>query len=333
MSKRSASSSRSPAAGTGAAVPESPAELPATSWWASLKRTVVEFKEDNLTDLAAGLTYYAVLSIFPALLVLVSLLGLAGQSATDTISDQLSAVAPDETVEIVTGVLTNLQANQATASLVGLLSLALAVWSASAYVAAFMRAANIVYDIREGRPFWKTLPVRVGITLLLLTLVAISALAVILSGGVAQWVGNFIGAGPTAVTLWNIVKWPVLVLLMMFMVSVLYWAAPNVKRPFRWVSPGGIVAVLIWLGASAAFAFYVANFANYNRTYGSLAAVVIFLVWLWISNIAILLGIEYNAEIERSRALQAGQRLTVEPYVEPRDVPKPRPFHHRPKPE
>lgn len=160
MSKRASPSRRSPAAGTGTAMPHSPTDLPATSWWASLKRTVVEFREDNLIDLAAGLTYYAVLSIFPALLVLVSLLGLAGRSVTEAISSELSAVAPDETVEIVTGVLTTLQANQATAGLFGLLSLALAVWSASAYVAAFMRAANIVYDIREGRPFWKTLPIR-----------------------------------------------------------------------------------------------------------------------------------------------------------------------------
>ncbi len=329
MSERTSASSRSPAAGAGAATPESPTDLPATSWWASLKRTVVEFKEDNLTDLAAGLTYYAVLSVFPALLVLVSLLGLAGQSATSAISGELGAVAPAETVELVTGVLATLQANQAAAGLFGLVSLALAVWSASAYIAAFMRASNVVYDVREGRPAWKALPVRVGVTLLLLVLVTLGALTVILSGGVARWVGDLVGLGPTAVTVWDVAKWPVLVLLVSFMISVLYWAAPNAKRPFRWVSPGGLLAVLIWLVASAGFAFYVANFSNYNRVYGSLAAVIIFLVWLWISNIAILLGAEYNAEIERSRALKAGQPITVEPYVEPRNVPKPRPFHHR----
>ncbi|KUP98259.1 YihY/virulence factor BrkB family protein [Thermobifida cellulosilytica] len=326
MSERTSASRESPATGSGVATPESPAGLPATSWWASLKRTLVEFREDNLTDLAAGLTYYAVLSVFPALLVLVSLLGLAGQSATDAISGALGAVVPAQTVDLVVGILSDLQANQAAAGLFGLVSLALAVWSASAYIAAFMRASNVVYDVREGRPFWKTLPIRVSVTLLMLVLVSVSTLAVILSGGVARWVGEMVGLGPTAVAVWNVAKWPVLVLVVSFMISVLYWAAPNARRPFRWVSPGGLLAVLIWLAASAAFAFYVANFSNYNRTYGSLAAVIVFLVWLWISNIAILLGAEYNAEIERSRMLKAGQPITVEPYVEPRDVPKPRPF-------
>ncbi|MEY9214057.1 YihY/virulence factor BrkB family protein [Thermobifida halotolerans] len=330
MSERTSATNKPSTTSDGAAKPDSLAKLPATSWWASLKRTVVEFKEDNLTDLAAGLTYYAVLSVFPALLVLVSLLGLAGQEATNAIVGEVSAVAPEATVDIITGVMQNLQANQAAAGLFGLVSLALAVWSASAYIAAFMRASNVVYDIREGRPFWKTLPIRVGVTLLLLVLVTISALAVILTGGIAEWVGGLLGLGPVAVTVWDIAKWPVLVLLVSFMISVLYWAAPNAKRPFRWISPGGLLAVLIWLVASAGFAFYVANFGNYNRTYGSLAGVVIFLIWLWISNIAILLGSEYNAEIERSRALETGQPITVEPYVEPRDVPKPRPFHGGP---
>ncbi|WP_243742331.1 YihY/virulence factor BrkB family protein [Actinorugispora endophytica] len=301
-------------------------ELPATSWWASLKRTVVEFKEDNLTDLAAGLTYYSVLSLFPALLVLVSLLGLAGQSATDAIVGELSAVAPAETTTIVNTALQTLQQNQAAAGLFGLLSLAVALWSASAYIAGFMRASNVVYDVREGRPFWKTLPIRVGVTLLMLVLLTISALIVVFSGGLAERAGELLGLGPVAVTVWRVAKWPVLLVLVSFIISLLYWAAPNARRPFRWVSPGSLLAVLIWVAASAAFAFYVANFGSYSRTYGSLATVVIFLVWLWISNIAILLGAEYNAEIERSRAMAGGQPISEEPYVEVRDEPGPRPF-------
>lgn len=308
------------------ATPKAPTGLPATSWWSSLKRTAVEFKEDNLTDLAAGLTYYSVLSIFPALLVLVSLLGLAGQSATDAIVGEVSAVAPAETVDVITGVLQSLQQNQATAGLFGLISLAVAVWSASAYVAGFMRASNVVYDIREGRPIWETLPIRVGVTLLILVLLTVSALLVVFSGGLAERAGGLLGLGPVAVAAWRIAKWPLLVVIVSFMISLLYWAAPNARRPFRWVSPGSLLAVALWLVASVGFAFYAANFGSYNKTYGSLAAVVIFLVWLWISNIAILLGAEYNAELERSRALQAGQPIEVEPYVEMRAQPKPKPF-------
>jgi membrane protein len=293
-------------------------------WWPVLKRTVREFKEDNLTDWAAALTYYAVLAIFPALIVLVSILGLVGESATDPLIENLGAVAPGPAKEIFTSAIENLQGDQGAAGVLFVIGLLGAIWSASGYVAAFMRASNSIYDMEEGRPVWKTLPVRVGLTLVLLVLLAITTIAVVLTGGLAEKVGDVVGLGDTAVTVWNIAKWPVLLLVVSFMFALLYWAAPNVKHPgFRWISPGGVLAVIGWLIASGAFALYVANFGSYNKTYGALGGVVVFLVWLWISNIMILLGAEFNAELERERAIEDGMRPEdKEPFVEPRDTRK-----------
>jgi membrane protein len=304
--------------------PDEPTDLGVRGWWAALKRTVREFKEDNLTDWAAALTYYGVLAIFPALIVLVSILGLVGESATQPLIDNLGTVAPGPAKEIFTDAIENLQGDRGAAGVLFVIGLLGALWSASGYVAAFMRASNAIYDMPEGRPVWKTLPVRVGLTVVLLVLLALSTLAVVLTGGLAERVGDLIGLGDTAVAVWNIAKWPVLLLVVSFMFALLYWAAPNVKQPgFRWVSPGGILAVVGWLIASGAFAFYVANFGSYNETYGALGGVVVFLVWLWISNIVILLGAEFNAELERGRAIEAGMRPEDrEPFAEPRDTRK-----------
>jgi membrane protein len=308
----------------GASPVDSPTRLPRRSWWEVLKRTVAEFKDDNLTDWAAALTYYSILSIFPALLVIVSVLGLVGQSATQPLIDNISTVAPGAAQEIVTDAITNLQRSQGAAGVLFVVGLAAALWSASGYVAAFMRASNAIYDVEEGRPIYKTLPVRVGLTFVLLVLLAISAIGVIVTGGLAEKVGDLVGVGQTAVDVWGIAKWPVLLLIVSFMFALLYWAAPNVKSSgFPWVSPGGLLAVLGWVIASAAFAFYVANFGSYNKTYGALGGVIIFLIWLWISNIMVLLGAEFNAELERGRAIQSGMRPPdKEPYVEQRDPPK-----------
>jgi membrane protein len=304
--------------------PDEPTDLGGRGWWAALKRTVREFKDDNLTDWAAALTYYSVLAIFPALIVLVSILGLVGESATQPLIDNLGTVAPGPAQEIFTNAIENLQGDQGAAGVLFIVGLVGALWSASGYVGAFMRASNAIYDIEEGRPVWKTLPVRVSLTLVLLVLLAITTLAVVLTGGLAARVGDLIGVGDTAVTAWNIAKWPVLLLVVSLMFALLYWAAPNVKQPgFRWVSPGGILAVVGWLIASGAFAFYVGSFGSYNKTYGALGGVIVFLVWLWISNIMILLGAEFNAELERGRAIQAGMRPEdKEPFAEPRDTRK-----------
>jgi membrane protein len=270
------------------------------SWIGVLKRTVSEFSEDNLTDRAAALTYYAVLAIFPALIVVVSVLGLIGESVTKPLIDNLGTVAPGPAKEIVTSAITNIEGSQGAAGVFFVAGLLAAIWSASGYIAAFMRASNAIYDVEEGRPVWKTLPLRVGLTLLLMVLTAVTAIGVTLSGGLAHQAGNLIGVGDTAVEVWNIAKWPVLLLFVSFLVAVLYWAAPNVKQPgFRWITPGGVLAVMGWVIASVAFAFYVGNFGSYNKTYGALAGPIVFLVWLWISNLMILLGAEFNAELER----------------------------------
>ena len=280
-----------------------PTNLSGRSWLGVLKRTGSEFREDNLTDWAAALTYYAVLAIFPALIVMVSVLGLIGESVTQPLIDNLGTVAPGPAKDIFTSAIENIEGSQGAAGVFFVIGLAAAIWSASGYIAAFMRASNAIYDIDEGRPIWKTLPLRVGLTVLLMVLTAVSAIGVTLSGGLAREVGGLIGVGDTAVDVWNIAKWPVLLLFVSFLFAVLYWAAPNVKQPgFRWITPGGVLAVIGWVIASLAFAFYVSNFGSYNKTYGALAGPIVFLVWLWISNVMILLGAEFNAELERTRS-------------------------------
>jgi membrane protein len=288
-----------------------------------LRRTVQEFRADELADRAAALTYYSMLSIFPALLAVVSVLGLLGKGSVQPLLDNLRDFAPGPAKDTLASVLTNVQKAQQTAGLFAIVGIALALWSASGYVAAFMRAANVVYEMPEGRPVWVKLPVRLGVTAVLLILLAISAVAVVFTGGVADRAARVLGIGSTATTVWDVAKWPLLVVVISLMLAILYWAAPNVRHPsFRWITPGSFLAVALWIIASGAFALYVANFSSYNKTYGTFAGVVIFLVWLWISNIAVLLGVEFDAELQRGRAIETGHPPQQEPYVEPRDTRK-----------
>ncbi|TLS44601.1 YihY/virulence factor BrkB family protein [Streptomyces montanus] len=306
-----------------ARAPDAPTELPKESWWAVLRRTMKEFKDDELTDRAAALTYYSILAFFPALLVLISVLGLVGRSATDAVLDNITRLTPGAARDVLTNAVQQLQGNAGIGSVMAIVGLVLAVWSASGYVAAFIRTSNAVYDIPEGRPVWKVLPVRLGVTLVLMLLAIVSALIVVFTGGLAHEVGTALGVGDTALTVWSIAKWPVLVLLVTIMIAILYWATPNARvRGFRWITPGSFVALLIWMIASAGFAVYVANFASYNKTYGTFAGIIVFLVWLWITNLAILLGLEFDAETSRQRAIAGGQPEQEEPYVEPRDTRK-----------
>jgi membrane protein len=301
-------------------LPDRPTTLSGRAWWGAIKRAVAEFRTDNLTDWAAALTYYSVLSIFPGLLVLISVLGLIGPSATGTLMKNIQDV-PGGVQDVLVTAIQNIERGQSsTASVLAILGLITALWSASAYIGAFIRASNAIYDVPEGRPIWKTLPIRIGLTVLLMVLTAVTAIAVVLTGGLARRTGELVGAGDTAVTVWEIAKWPALLIIVSVMFALLYWASPNARQGFRWITPGGIVAVVLWLIASAGFAVYVANFGSYNKTYGSLAAIIIFLVWLWISNIAILLGAELNAELERSRAMAAGHPQEEEPYIPLRDT-------------
>ncbi|MFT7838590.1 YihY/virulence factor BrkB family protein [Saccharothrix sp. BKS2] len=300
--------------------PDAPTQLPKRSWWAVLKRTAKEFNDDNLTDWAAALTYYSVLSLFPGLLLLTSVLGLLGPNATQTIVDCLDVLGPGEAKTFIEDAIRNLQQSRAS-GLLAIVGLVTALWSASGYVGAFMRAANSIYDVEEGRPFWKVVPLRLGLTVGVVVLLALTALGVTLTGGVAQWLGDLLGLGSTFVTVWDIAKWPVLFLLAGAAVGLLFWASPNVRQPsFLWITPGGLLAVLAWVAASTGFALYVANFASYNKTYGSLAGVIIFLVWLWISNLMLLLGAELDAELERGRRMETGESTGQDPVAPPRDT-------------
>jgi membrane protein len=280
---------------------------------------VAEFRKDDVTDWAAALTYYGILSLFPALIALVSVLGLIGHSATDPLLTNLGSFAPGPAHKILENALHGVSQNRGGAGILFIVGLAGAVWSASAYIGAFIRASNSIWDVEEGRPIWKTIPLRVAITIVTLILITATAVGVTVTGPIADKVGKLVGVGGAAVTAWDIAKWPVLILVVGSMFSILYYTAPNVRQPgFRWVTPGGILAVAVWIVVSALFGVFVANFGSYNKTYGSLGAVVVFLVWLWLTNIAILLGAEFNAEIERGRQIEAGQPPDREPFLPPR---------------
>jgi membrane protein len=289
--------------------PDKPTDLNKRSWFGTLKRTAKEFSHDNLTDWAAALTYYAVLSVFPAMIALISILGLVVDPATITrvITDVVSQLGPKSAVDTFKGPIEQISSNRSGALLGLIFGIALALWTASGYVGAFMRASNAIYEREEGRPFYILRPLQLLVTFVLVMMAALVVLSLIISGPVASAIGSAVGLGDTAVTVWNIAKWPVMLLVVMVMLAVLYWPAPNARQKnFHWVSPGAVVAVLVWIVASAAFAFYVGNFGSYNKTYGTLGGVIAFLVWMWITNLAVLFGAELNAEIERARELEAG---------------------------
>jgi membrane protein len=297
-----------------------------TSLFATLKRTVTEFSEDNLSDWAASLTYYGLLALFPALLALVGLLGLVGDphSTTKTITQIVTKIGPSSAAQTFAGPIKSITAHKSTAGIMGIVGLAAALWSASSYVGAFMRASNVIYETPEGRPIWKLRPLQVLVTLIMIVLLALVALALVLTGPIVNAVAQPLGVGSTAVTIWDIAKWPVLLIVVITMFAVLFYASPNVKLAgFKWVTPGALFAIVVWLIASALFAFYVANFSSYDKTYGTLAGVAIFLVWMWLTNTALLLGMELNAERERSRELKAGIRgADRELQLDARSAPK-----------
>ncbi|KOS56012.1 YhjD/YihY/BrkB family envelope integrity protein [Rhodococcus rhodochrous] len=302
--------------------PDSPIDLTKPSWKFVLRKTAREFSDDECTDLAAGLTYYAVLSLFPALLVVVSLLGVFGQGGTtvDTVLQLVEDLGPTDAVNTLRGPVEQL-VQAPTAGLALILGIAGALWSASGYVGAFGRAMNRIYEIEEGRPIWKLRPWMLLITALALIAMGATALMLVVSGPIARAVGDVIGFGETSVTIWSIAKWPVILLLVIMIIAVLYYATPNVSQPkFRWISLGATIAIVTWIVASLAFAFYVSNFGSYNKTYGSLAGAIVFLLWLWITNLALLFGAEFDAELERGRQLQAGIEAEETLQLPPRDT-------------
>jgi membrane protein len=303
--------------------PESPTDLSKPSLKSVVKRSASEFKSDHLTVLAAALTYYGVLSVLPGLIVLFAVLGLLGKGTTHDLIGHVQSVAPGSSAHFIRSLIDQAQADKKDAGVGAIVGIVIAFWSASGYVNAFRQASNIIYGIEEGRPVWKTLPLRLGITLVAVVMLILSAVIVVVSGPIARQVGDAIGAGSVAVTVWGIAKWPVLFVLVSVLLAVLFWASPNAKQGgFKWVSPGGLMATAAWLVVSGLFAVYVVNFSSYNKTYGSLAGIVIFLIWLWLTNIALLFGAEVNAELDHGRAIAEGLPEDVRPFAVPRDTRK-----------
>jgi membrane protein len=293
---------------------------------ATLKRTATEFQDDNLSDWAAALTYYGLLSLFPALIAMVSLIGIFGdpKSTTQSLTEIITEIGPQSAAETFKGPIESITKSSGTAGVALVLGLAVALWSASGYVGAFTRASNVIYETPEGRPFWKLRPLQILVTLVLIMLMALLALGLVLTGPVVSAVAGPVGLSDTAVSVWNIAKWPVMAAIFIFMVDVLYYATPNVKlRSFKWVTAGSLVAIVVWAIASALFALYVANFGSYNKTYGTLGGLIALLVWFWISNLAILFGHQLNAERERGVEIEEGRpRAEREIQLEPRSEPK-----------
>jgi membrane protein len=293
---------------------------------ATVKRTFTEFSEDNMSDWAAALTYYGLLSLFPALIALVSIIGLFGDPAatTKTITDVVTKLGPSSAAQTFAGPVKSITSHRSAAGVLFFVGLGAALWSASGYVGAFMRAANVIYETPEGRPFWKLRPLQILVTLAMIVMLAALALGIVLTGPVVGAVGGALGVGSTAQTVWSIAKWPVMLVVVILMFGVLFHTAPNVKLPgFKWVTPGAVLAIVVWIVASALFAFYVANFGSYDKTYGTLGGLVVLLMWLWITNCALLLGMELNSERERGRELEAGMaRADREIQLEPRSAPK-----------
>ena len=302
--------------------PAHPGQLSRRSWWGVLRRTVDEFQADNLTDWAAALTYYSVLALFPMLIVLVALLGLVGHANDiDTLIRSLNAAGLKGVADNIANPLHDVVNHKGGAGALLTVGLLASLWSASGYIGAFMRASNAIYEVEEGRPFWKRRPLQVLMTLGMLVLIALVAIALVLTGSLATAVGDAIGVGTSAVDVWSVAKWPAMLLVVGTMFALLYYVAPNVRQPkFRWITPGGALAVLLWVIASAGFGLYIANLGSYDKTYGALGSVVVFLVWMWITNLALLLGAEFDAELERQRELLAGLPAEEQIQLPPREA-------------
>ncbi|MFZ3451833.1 YihY/virulence factor BrkB family protein [Arthrobacter sp. 7Tela_A1] len=305
-----------------ASKPDNPTEVTKPSWKFIFRKTVREFSKDQCTDLAAALTYYTVLSLFPGLLAMVSILGLVGQaeSTTDAMLEYLGGFAPKEAVDVLKGPIEQLTSSRG-AGLALFVGIAGALWSASGYVGAFGRSMNRIYEVEEGRPIWKLRPLQLLVTLIMILLAASLLIMLVVSGPVAETIGNFIGMGSEAVLVWNIAKWPVMVIFAVVLIALLYYATPNVKQPkFRWMSMGGFLALVVLAISTLGFAFYVGNFGSYNATYGAIGGVIVLLLWIWLANISLLFGAEFDAEVERGRELQAGIQAEHSIQLPPRDT-------------
>lgn len=328
MRRDAARAPAAPASATarpGAPGPDSPTDIGPRGWWQTVRRTAREFQDDGLMDWAAALTYFGVLSLFPLLLVLVALVGLLGQypQTVDALIDVVRQVAPGSAADTVERSITGVVRDKGGAGALLGFGLLGAIWTASGYIGAFMRAANAIYEVEEGRPFWRLRPLQLAITLVMIVLLAALLIGFVASGSVARALGDAIGLGDTAVTVWGIAKWPAMLLIAIVMIALLTWIGPNVRHPrLRWITPGSAVSILALVVASLGFAPYVSSFGSYNATYGALGGVIVFLVWLWIANLALLFGVELDAELERQRELESGQPQAARRLqVRPREAP------------
>lgn len=306
-----------------ATLPSHPASrLRPRTWKYVLSRTLREFSAHQCPDAAAALTYYAVLSLFPALIAVFSLLGVFGQSgaAATAVLDVIDQVAPGDTASALRGPIEQF-AHAPGAGIALATGIVVALWSASGYVGAFSRTMNRVYEVTEGRPAWRLRPMQLVVTVTTVVSMAVVAIVLVLSGPVVDAVGRVIGASEGARIAWSILKWPVLLLVVILLVAVLYRATPNVRQSrFRLISLGSVLAIVVLAVGTLAFGLYVANLSNYGRTYGSFAGVIVFLLWLWIANLALLLGAELDAELERGRELQSGIAAEEHIQLAPRDT-------------
>jgi membrane protein len=304
----------------------SPTDLTVRAWWHALRDAAKQFIEKGLMQRAAALTYFAVLSIFPGVIVLVALLGVFGHEGTIEaalrIIDQLGA---EQAVEALRGPIESAVESTRAAGTALVLGTILALWTASAFMGSFILATNEIYEVEEGRPFWKRRPLQIAITLAVVVAIAAALIAVVLTGPLAEAVGHELGFGDVALTTWSIARWPFLFAIVAVTIGLLYWVAPNIggKRRLRWIFPGSVLATLLWLAGSAGFSFYVSNFSAYANTYGGLAGVVIFLIWLWISNIVVLFGAAFSAELERTaaaaRRAEPGELRSLDTLSQPAD--------------
>lgn len=304
--------------------PDTPTELTKRSWSYVVRKTMREFVADECPDRAGSLTYYGVLALFPGLLALASLLAIAGQGdrAIDAVFRVLEPIAPQDVLDTVREPLEQFSASPA-AGWAFVTGLVIAIWSASGYVGAFSRAMNRIYEVREGRPFWKLRPMQLMVTIIALVLIVLIAVILVISGPIADAVGATLGIGESVRLVWSIAKWPVLAAAVVLIIAVLYYATPNVRQPkFRWISLGAVIAIVALIVVSAGFGLYVANFSSYDRTYGSFAGVIVFLLWLWLANCALLFGAEFDAELERGRQLQAGIEAEADIQLPPKDTRK-----------
>lgn len=263
-----------------------------------------------MTNLAAALTYRSILALFPGLIALVALLGVLGQypQTFNAVLKIIGGFAPQSTVQSISSPVRQIITNKGGSGALLGFGLAGAVWAASGYVGTFSWAANVLWEARRGRSWYRQWPFNFAVTVVALVLITFLLVALVLTGPVASSVGRQLGVGSTGIQIWNIGKWPVMVVVVISMISGLYYVAPNVRPPsWRWLTPGAMLAVITFAITSALFGLYVAHFSSFNKTYGTLGAIITFLVWAWLTNIAALLGIELDSEIERERQLSANQ--------------------------